>query len=359
MLALVWLVARQLPAARWPLLLGAAVVLVLPYGYENTNDPLQFYIYAMILMTLGAAWLFAAGCFWRGCAVATVGMFTAASGFIAAPAYAAFIVLGCIMWRAWPSRRAVWQLTVIGTVTLLGLLNKTHMACNDALVSHDLLTFCDRLCRCVSWPSWYNPMMVVVNVAPVALLLWTRWRGDWTQLERFTLIAWTALCAQSVAIAWQRAGPDPGMVSRYQDSLSSFLLVNCLALCLLWHRRVQVQAVAGAFAVAAFTGAVAITVFSFQTGISWHRWHNDMMDKVTLLGMRHPDPAVFANVLAHLPGPKGWWPFDSPDNGPQPQTENELFTMWKSDLIKGMIPAASDIELNRALDAALVQPPKQ
>ena len=134
MLGLVWALGRKIQPARWPLLVCAAVVLIVPFDYENTCSAMQstglFFLYRDHGLSL-----FAAERFWPGCVVAAVGILTLGSGFLGAPAFALFLCADYLRTRSLRFPELAGRLAVIGVICALGLLSKTHMPFNDQLMA--------------------------------------------------------------------------------------------------------------------------------------------------------------------------------------------------------------------------------
>ncbi len=219
----------------------------LPYAAENTIwaiNSQQYFMSLCALATLaglgfgkpgGARW-------WLGLAAAFAGLFTMASGFLAAAAVGGLMVL-----RALKNRRiekaSLFTFGLCLVVVALGAALNVSMPGDLPLRAHTPLEFLAAFARNLAWPFIANPkLMCLVMLLPLLLLLGFYFRKQFAEprAAEFLLLLglWSAL--QSAAIAFGRANYGDGFpASRYLDVLNIFVIAGIFAALLLlrsWTR---------------------------------------------------------------------------------------------------------------------------
>jgi hypothetical protein len=162
-------------------------------------------------------------------ATAVTALFTVASGFLAAAAVFALVVLR--IWR----RPKTWKpqtvtLGVCAAVTVAGLVLKADVRMHHLLQAHSAGEFLSALGANLAWPWIVVPPFALLNLLPLAALAWSHFRGSGDdQAGELTLVIglWTILQGAATAYARGAEGKPPGW--RYTDSSSFILIANCPA----------------------------------------------------------------------------------------------------------------------------------
>jgi hypothetical protein len=236
------LLARLLGRQFWPALwLLLVVVLVLPFGWENTLAGFQSQFYFLLVFTLLAIWFWGAyePFTWRwtfGVAAAVAAVFTVASGLLTALTIGAFVVLDALK-----QRRAGW-VTALNLALAAGIFIIAAAFTPDVPISHEmrahtahdlLLSFGNNL----AWPWIILPPFAALTWLPLVLLAWIYFKSERPlPAERLILGigAWVAL--QSLAIAYARGAGGRPPYWRYMDFLSLMTVASGLSMCLLLTR---------------------------------------------------------------------------------------------------------------------------
>ena len=219
----------------------------LPYAAENTIwaiNSQQYFMSLGALVTLaglgfgkpgGARW-------WLGLAAAFAGLFTMASGFLAAVAVGGLMVLRAIKNRRVEKENLLTFGLCLLVVALAAALN-VSMPDDLPLRAHTPLQFIAAFARNLAWPFIANPkLMCLVMLLPLVLLVGFYFRKNFAESRaaEFLLVLglWSAL--QSAAIAFGRANYGDGFpASRYMDVLNIFVIAGIFAVPLLlrsWTR---------------------------------------------------------------------------------------------------------------------------
>ncbi len=232
-----WMMAGMLGTRRWPFIwLPLALAMALPYAWENTLWGLQSAFYFLLIFGLLTIRLM--GCEepwsnrWRlGVLMAFAGLFSLASGFLAAVAVSGLALVEITRNRiAW--KHQIPTLAVCAIVTLAGLLLKVDVPQHHDLQAHSLRAFLVSLGRYVSWPNEQWPWLAPFNVFPLLLLGWLylRSRRDRRPAEQMVLGLGFWVLLQSLAAAYARGEDGLPPASRYRDSCSFLLIANCLSI---------------------------------------------------------------------------------------------------------------------------------
>lgn len=249
-LLLFWMLARRLhPRLIGGLALTVLAAFALPFGCENTLSGFQSAFYFLFLSAVAALALLTLSprCstrWWLGLLAAGLGIFTMASGFFAAAAVCALLVLeGAARPRAWKDQ----ALPVVCCLAVVagGLALTVNMEGHRTLHAQSVADFLAALAKALAWPNTDWPWMSLVNVLPIGLLLTQHLRAhaagarapvaDRTT-ERFTLALSIWVFLQAAASAYARGAHGAGPVSRYMDLLSVGMLANMVAIILLLTR---------------------------------------------------------------------------------------------------------------------------
>ncbi len=213
----------------------------LPYAAENTIWAINSQQYFMSLCALGTVAGLGFGKtfstrWWLGLAAAFAGLFTMASGFLAAVAVGGLLVL-----RAIKNRRAekgeVFTLGICVGIVALGLALKVSMPDDVPLRAHTAGQFITALGHNLAWPFLENfQFLWLLPLLPLAVLLGFYFCRSFAELRAaeflLALALWSAL--QSAAIAYGRANYGDGVpASRYMDVLNIFVIAAIFAVVLL------------------------------------------------------------------------------------------------------------------------------
>lgn len=224
------------------------LIFSLPFSWECT---LLGFVgnYLLIAFALGATWFLVesrplSGRWLLGFAFALISLLTMASGFFAAAAVMAIIVLRVIRREKLLQIKLKFLLLNITAAVLLlvlitaGLLLMVSVPSHEAFKPaniHDLLfSFFQNL----AWPNADAPWTALIIWTPCLLLLfeYVFRRGEEWKTGEFILAFGIWAVMQSAALALLRSGI---IASRHTVFLSLALPINFLAFLFLWHRRHQ------------------------------------------------------------------------------------------------------------------------
>jgi hypothetical protein len=264
-----WMVAAWLGPRRWPFIwLPLVLILVLPFAWENTLWGLQSAFYFLISFGLLAIRLLACeevgSARWRlGVLVAFLGLFSMASGFLAAVAVAGIVIIEIIrnpsIWK-----NQVPTLVVCALLTVTGPLLKVDVPRHSDLKAHSLRDFVVALGEYFAWPNQQTVWLAPLNLLPLVLLgfLYLRSRGEKRPAEQMVLGVGLWVLLQDLACAYARGGNAMAPASRYMDMCSFLLIANCLSIILIVTRYRQQLPFAPAW-----LGALAIWVAVAGAGL--------------------------------------------------------------------------------------------
>jgi hypothetical protein len=249
-----WLLSRWLDRRFWMLVWAPLVlVLALPFGWENSLAGFQSQFYFLLACSLLTLWLLGLSApqspgWWCGAAVAVMALFTVASGFLAAAAVFALVVLRLarkpVGWK-----RELPTMVYCAALILAGLLLKADVRYHHALQAHSIAEFLVALGNNLAWPWIVIPPFALLNLFPLAVLAWCYLRRptDDDRPEEMTLALgiWAILQGAAAAYARGAEGKPPGW--RYMDSSSFILVADCFAIAVVLNRHwPALKALAGA-----------------------------------------------------------------------------------------------------------------
>jgi hypothetical protein len=215
----------------WPVL---ALVLALPFAWENTLWGFQSQFYFLFLFSWLTIWLLPlnpAGSWrwWLGAATALASDFTMAPGVLASVTVVVITALAAWKERNWRLRVPTW--IVCGATIGVGMVLKLSLEADFTDNAHNLRDLLTALGKSLAWPWVSVPWYALVNLLPLALPAWACFRsrepvkpGEWMI---FGIAIWAGLQALAAAYARGNGGPDPS--SRYLDSLSFVGISGALA----------------------------------------------------------------------------------------------------------------------------------
>jgi hypothetical protein len=230
-----WLMAGLMGRRTWFFLwLPLAMIMVLPFAWENTLSGFQSQFYFLLITSLLTIWLLGqnkawSARWWLGLLVASAGLFTNASGFLAVVPVAALVV--CDIWK----KRAAWMqggptLAVCGLVTVAGLMLKADVPADHVLQAHSVMEFLTAFGNNLGWPWVVLPPFALINLLPLGLLAWANFKTKNEPLPADRLILglglWVLL--QGAAAAYARGAGGHPPFFRYMDTSSFILVVDCL-----------------------------------------------------------------------------------------------------------------------------------
>ncbi|MDB6066326.1 MAG: hypothetical protein JWR26_2534 [Pedosphaera sp.] len=236
-----WMLARLMGRRVWPMLWPLlALVLVLPFAWENTLAGFQSQFYFLLIGSMLTLRLLGfekplSFLWWLGVVAAVVSLFTMASGFLACGAVSVLIAFEIFKQkRLW--RQHLPTLGVCLLIGIAGLLLKPSVPETDYLRADSLAHFQTALARNLAWPRILRPAHAVWNILPLLCLAWVYLRPHRRNRNAEKMIlgmaAWVFL--QSTAAAYARGGNGFAPASRYMDSSCFIMIVNCLGFyCLL------------------------------------------------------------------------------------------------------------------------------
>ena len=256
-------------ATRWLLLCATIALGSLPFDWENNlvGFQNQFYVmcgFAIVMVGVASFRAPSRSTFWLLCVLATAGLFTMASGLLAATAVVAVIALR--YWRE-PMRPAC-AMAVVAAMALAmacGLLLLPDISATSQLKAHGIADHARAFMTALIWPL--QPLALKRSL--FVFVLWSPslvWLGRFLLFRKATnreifaagIAAWVLL--QAVAIAHTRGHGMTLLPSRYMDITAIGLLANlALAMHLLCEGKPRsVPRLLGMACVAA--GMVLITV---------------------------------------------------------------------------------------------------
>jgi hypothetical protein len=344
-----WLMSRWLERRCWIMLwLPLALVLALPFGWENSLAGFQSVFYFFMLLSLLTLWLLGthppgSARWWVGAAASILALFTLASGFLAAAA-----VFGLVVFRVWHWPKTWKQqsptLALCAAVVVAGLLLKADVAHHHVLQAHSVGEFLAALGANLAWPWIVVSPFALLNLLPLAALAWCYYSREDEQrpAEELTLAIslWAILQGAAVAYARGAEGKPPGW--RYMDSSSFILIAACFSIAILrtrylgasrwgavWHTAFI------AWGVACATGLALLTLRAWQIDIPERQFYQRCQLLNTRAYMANGDIRVFD----HKPNPQ--LPiYEGDPDAPRAQHEGEKFVQYLNlPGVRGILPA--------------------
>jgi hypothetical protein len=269
---------------KWPrisaMFLGLAFVL--PFGYTNFIYGDSFQHLLNLLFLFASCWQFARGHVIRGALITALAMTNYASGFMPAVAFGALAFADGLQKRL-DHKRAASILTLAVVLGEIGFLLRQHAPQQEWHQAHDAGQAFATVMRYLSWPSYFAPWTVVLNVAPVTALLVQRLRGR-TRVspeEGLAILLFLCSLADSLVIGIFRANNNNIFIPRFQVSFIPLLVANVIAFNELWkpaparpdpkHPRQDtiLAALAAAWSWAAVNGMISITTYAVIVSMSY------------------------------------------------------------------------------------------
>ncbi len=333
-----WLLGRLMGKRAWffiwpPL----AVMLVLPFGWENTLVGFQSCFYLLLLSSLLTIWLLGfsepvSARWWLGAAAGMAGLFTLSSGLLSVGPVVALVVLD--LWRRRETLGHAWPTVgVCLLIVTLGLLLQVDVAAHHVLRAHSLPEFVIALAKNLAWPWVVMPPFAVVALLPLALLAWVCLvkRRELLAPDRLivALIMWVLLQGAAAAYARGAGGHPPQW--RYMDTSSFVLLVDCLCIgrLLTAHREFipLARLSTAVFAVWAIGSAAGLGLLTQQVWgivLKEHNFYSRVRLESTRAFVAKDDPAP---ILAR------------PQYSAAPQDPQWLITFLRNPAIRKELPA--------------------
>jgi len=293
--------------------LPLALVLALPFGWENSLAGFQSQFYFLVLFSLLTLWLLGlhppgSAPWWCGAATALMALFTVASGFLAAAAVFALVLLRLGRQREGWKREAVTLLFCAG-VSLAGLALKTDVRHHQALQAHSLGDFVAALGANLAWPWIVVPPFAVLNLLPLVALggFYLGARRARHPAEEMTLALglWTVLQGLATAYARGAEGKPPGW--RYMDSSCFILVAGCFSIAILLSRYLAAararragQVIFGLWGIGCAAGLVLLTKRAWQVDIPERQFYF----RCQLLNTRAFLATRDLRILDHKPNPQ-------------------------------------------------------
>ena len=238
-----WLMFRWLEKRYWSLVwLPLALALALPFGWENSLAGFQSQFYFLLVFSMLTLWLLGlspplSARWWCGVATAIMALFTVASGFLAAAAVFALVVLR-VSKRPKGWKQQFPTLSFCAAVVVSGLLLKADVRAHHVLQAHSASEYLIALGKNLAWPWIVVPLFAVFNLLPLAALAWCYLKEKQAErpAEEMTLAIGLWAILQGAAAAYTRGadGKPPGW--RYMDSSSFILVANCFSIAILMSR---------------------------------------------------------------------------------------------------------------------------
>jgi hypothetical protein len=235
-----WAVSRRVERSFWPVVWTPLVlIMVLPFGWENTLAGFQSQFYFLLAFSLSAMWLLSTSKPWRarwgaGCACLVASLFTVASGVLAAVAVGG--AASVVVWRGTDGRRTATP-TVLAAVAVCvcGLLLAVDVSCNHQLRTRSVADFAQSIGSCLAWPWIVVPAFCAVNLSPLAAVA-VRWWKEPTPLSTFAVTLGLWVCLQAAAVAFMRGGEGRMPDWRHMDILALIAVVDAVAFAVLFRK---------------------------------------------------------------------------------------------------------------------------
>ncbi len=230
-----WAMASLLGKRSWLVLWPAlALLLALPFAWENTLWGFQSQFYFLFLFSWLTIWLLVVNepfskRWWLGVATALAADFTMAAGFLASATVIGVTALAAWKERNWRRQVPTWM--VCGIMVALGLALKLSLPTDHTTQAGTAGEFLLALGKSLAWPWALKPWYAPFNFVPLLVLAWICFRtkeplkpGEWMI---FGMGIWAAL--QALAGAYARGIHGGAPAWRYMDSLSYIAIANALA----------------------------------------------------------------------------------------------------------------------------------
>ncbi len=269
---------------KWPRTSGVflGLAFVLPFGYTNFiyGDSFQHLLNLLFLFT--ACWQFANGRFIRGALITALAMTNYASGFLPAVAFGALTFADAAQKRL-DQKRAMLILALAVCLGGIGFMLRSSAPQQEWHKAHDAGQAFVTVMRYLSWPSYFAPWTVALNLAPATALAIQRLRGRTrvSSEENLAILLFLCALADSLVIGIFRANNNNIFIPRFQVSFIPLLVANVIAFNELWQpdpakpdpkrprRSTILAALAGAWSWAAVGGLISITTYAVVVSMSY------------------------------------------------------------------------------------------
>ncbi len=215
--------------------LFAALLFALSYAWENTLQGFQSQFYLLMWSAVTGIWLMAGATapgkrWWWGLVVLGLGLGSMSSGFVAAVAIGAVLLLRRLVEWRWEKRDGV-ALTCLFLISLCGLLLMHRVPGHDILKAANSGEFLSSLFSCLAWPQSQAPAWAVVVQLPALLLVFFSLRQRRLSSADAVILGLSLWCwLQLAALSDARGHMSPTLSPRYSDLMALGVLVNAIAL---------------------------------------------------------------------------------------------------------------------------------
>ncbi|MFA5264108.1 MAG: hypothetical protein WC378_09780, partial [Opitutaceae bacterium] len=231
---------RHLPAPAFSIVaIFAGLLFALSYAWENTLQGFQSQFYLLMWSAIGSIWLMTGANtlgkrWWLGFAVMLIGFGSMSSGFVAAAAIGATLVLRGLVERRWEWRDSA-MLAALALTCITGVLLTRHVPGHDVLRAASIGEFLNSFFSCLAWPvikplGWALLIQLPAAVLAISCIRQHRLRSPDAAILAFSIWCWLQLAA----LAYARGHMSPTVSSRYTDLMAVGLLVNAIALGRMW-----------------------------------------------------------------------------------------------------------------------------
>jgi len=280
---LAWRISRLIGGRTLSLaVIPFALVLGLPFAWENTLAGFHSQFYFMLFFSIFAIWLLVLRepltfGWWCGALFSVLALFNLASGLIAAAAVCAWSVVR-IMQRPAENKRQWLTIIVCIVAVALGMYMKVNVPHHKRLMAGSPIEFLLSLGKYLAWPWIVFAPIAVFNMLPFGLFAWRYWRGTTKRTPAAEIVLclgiWVLLQAAAAAYARGHGGAHPQW--RYMDITSFAIVVNALALLVLWTAVNQqgplpryFSAVTALWVVAGFSGILLLSFQAVRSDLPW------------------------------------------------------------------------------------------
>ena len=236
-LIFVFVTARELHwIAFRPLALFAALLVAVPFGWENTLCGFQSGFYFVILFSLLSIAILLSMhplslYWWAGSLLLVVSSCSLASGFLAALAIAGVYIMRMLFEKK-TSKREVSAILLMISYTIVWFTDIPNLEHHKLLKSHGPIEFFTAFGKCLAFPFYDQPLLALAAYSPA--ILWfalclarpvLRKNQPW---QTIGILLWVVLNA--AATAYGRGTEGTGPASRYMDIYMIGLLGNFVLL---------------------------------------------------------------------------------------------------------------------------------
>lgn len=323
---------RSLPRHQsWPALVLLIVLFVLPFSWENTLSGFQSQFYFLVLFSFIAIWgiglhSWRSWPWWMGVLALVLACLSMASGFFAAIAIIAIIVLRWVKEGEPPDKSSLLSCLVAFVAIVVGWMTRAVVPGHAGLMAENFTAWIAALGRSLAWPHCSKPAWAFAMQLPIVALSLkylikkknSRQGGRDMVLLLLGIGLWCL--GQAAAVAYARGSQGQPPASRYMDVLAIGALVNFAAALVVtasaWPTRLRIPCCLGSGAWLGLLawGLITLTQLNFSFHLPDRCAHlvagtryvsgyvrtgdaRTYLEKKPYLDLSHPDPVRLRTIL--------------------------------------------------------------